>query len=128
MNPFNDRTWIDARMPLPLTELAQASGIGLEDLGELVDYGALVPVQPVQPGQPLFSAACIGPLREARSMRLDYDLDLFTMALLYRLLARIDTLERQVRSLQARTPAHLHGDHEGPQPWHEPHAGRRDAG
>lgn len=124
MHPSIDRTWLDTVTPVTLDQLAIASGMNAGELDELVDYGALTPVESAPP-QRMFSAACVVPLRTACRMRSDFDLDLFSMALLYGMLARIEALERQVKSLQARLPAHLHSQHEGPQPWHEPHAGMR---
>lgn len=47
------------------------------------------------------------PLRTAGKLRSDFDLELFTVALLLGHLNRIETLERQVKSLQALVPAHI---------------------
>ena len=58
----------------------------------------------------------------AASLRRDFELDLFVMALLLEYLDRIEALERQVKSLEAHLPAHANKhQREGPQPWHEPH-------
>ena len=51
-----------------------------------------------------FSADCVVPLRAACKLRIDYDLDLFTVALLMGYLNRIDGLERQLQSLRAELP------------------------
>ena len=120
--PRHDLTWLDASETISLSELSEACQVSAAELDELVEYGALAPVN--KTGEEfLFSAACTAALRAACKLRKDYDLDLFTVALLLDYLNRIERLEREVRSLQAHLPTHLVGAHrEGPQPWREPHA------
>jgi chaperone modulatory protein CbpM len=92
---------LDACEPLDLTELARISEMSFEELSELVEYGALSPLVANQ--QELgFSSQCLTPLRTASKLRRDYDLDLFTMAILMGYLHRIESLEGQLQSLQAR--------------------------
>ena len=92
-------------------------------LDELVEYGALAPMKE-QGGERIFSRACVASLRTASRLRQDYDLDLFTVALLLEHLSRIEELEREVRFLRAHLPSHVIAPHrEGPQPWREPHSG-----
>ena len=97
-------TWLDGNEVLTLSELARVSALSAAELLELVDYGALVPLAPA-PQEPLFSAHCVTPLRSASKLRLDYDLDLFTVAILMGYFHQIETLEGQLRSLQARLSA-----------------------
>jgi chaperone modulatory protein CbpM len=52
----------------------------------------------------MFSADCVTRMRTASKLRLDFDLDLFAVALLLDHIQRIETLERQVRSLEAQLP------------------------
>ncbi len=99
-----DVAWLDARVAVTLAELAQICALSVDELDELMDYGALVPMQDVRQER-LFSAECAMPLRTAGKLRQDFDLDLFTVGLLLGYLNRIEALERQVRSLQARLPA-----------------------
>jgi chaperone modulatory protein CbpM len=47
------------------------------------------------------------PLRAVAKLRMDFDLDLFTVAILLEKLRQIALLERQVQSLQALVPDHL---------------------
>ena len=112
--------WLDARETLTTAELARACGLTASELDELVEYGALTPVEP-QPSQRVFSAECVVPLRTAGRLRLDFDLDLFAVAILLGYLNRIEELEREVKSLRAHLPAHPHHRNEGPEPWREPH-------
>ena len=52
----------------------------------------------------------VTPLRVAGKLRVDFDLDLFTVAILLGHLNRIEVLQRQVQQLQALLPAHLQLD------------------
>jgi len=115
--------WLDARETVTRIELAQACGLSEAEIAELVDYGALCTLPAAAAGDPLvFSAECLPAMRRAGRLRRDFDLDLFSVALLLGYLQRIDQLERQLRSLQAHVPFHGPASHrEGPQPWREPH-------
>jgi chaperone modulatory protein CbpM len=92
--------WLDERDTISSSELARICGLTEQELGELIEYGALAPLDTAAP-EPVFKADCVTPLRTAGKMRADYDLDLFTMVLLLDSLNRIDTLERKVRTLEA---------------------------
>ena len=102
-------------------ELVAMCQLSVDELQELVEYGALAPL-PGRAPQPVFSAACVTPLRHALRLRRDFDLDLFTAGLLLGYLQRIDALEAQLGALRARLPRHLQEAREGPSPWREPHA------
>lgn len=101
-----DVAWLDAREAVTLAELAQICALSVDELDELMDYGALVPMKDVRQ-EHLFSAECVMPLRMAGKLRQDFDLDLFTVGLLLGYLNRIETLERQVQSLQAHLPGNV---------------------
>lgn len=114
--------WLDARESLTASELARACGLSAEELGELVEYGALTPIRRSQ-AEYVFSADCVLPLRAAGRLRKDFDMDLFAVAILLGYLNRIEALEREVKSLRAQLAGqthHMHRD-DGPAPWHEPH-------
>ena len=98
--------WTNTRETVTLNELSQSCGMSEAELEELVEYGALVPVTPSAP-ECGFSADWVAPLRSASRLRVDLDLDLFTVTILLGNLARIDALERQVHSLQAVLPPQL---------------------
>ena len=99
--------WLDEVQSVTLPELARVCGISTADLDELVEYGALQPLQsePAETGRPLFSADCVTRMRTASQLQLDFDLDWFAVALLLQHIQRIETLERQLRSLRAQLPA-----------------------
>ena len=95
--------WLDARETITVTELSRVCALSPDELGELVEYGALVPVA-IVPHEPSFSAEWVMPLRAAGKLRRDYDLDLFAVAILLDYLHRIDDLEHRVRALEALAP------------------------
>lgn len=97
--------WLDASETMTLGELSSCCGMDPAELEELVEYSALVPLQPATE-PPAFSAEWVTPLRTAGKLRSDFDLDLFSVALLLGHLNRIEALERKVKSLQALLPAH----------------------
>ena len=111
MNPQRvEWTWReDARQTVSVSELCEVCGLSATELDELVDYGALVPLDATLPER-LFGAEVVTSLRTAGRLRQDFDLDLFAAAVLLDYLNRIETLERQVRSLQARLPSHACAD------------------
>ena len=112
---LTDWIWLDMRQTVSLAELSQACGLSSEELGELMDYGALAPSQPLQPQRRSpdevtsqlphqFRADWITRLRTAAGLRLHYDLDLFSMGMMLGYLTRIEDLERQLASLLAQSP------------------------
>ena len=118
----HDWTWLDPQRGIDQPELAHMCSLSFEELDELVEYGALVPLLGENTGVRQFSASCVAPLREAVRLRSWYDLDLFTVSLLLGYLQRIAHLEQQLRQLQAHVPHPQHLPREGPTPWREPHA------
>lgn len=93
--------WLDSRETISMAELSDCCGMSEEEIDELVDYCALVPVAPTDQHR-VFSAHCVVPLRTVSKMRVDFDLDIFTVAILLESLNRIEMLERQVQSLQSQ--------------------------
>ncbi len=116
--------WMERRADRQLDELELGAVCRLQaqEVSELVEYGALVPVATGAGAPRMFSAAVVAPLREAVRLRQDFDLDLFSAALLLRYLERIAELEQRVRTLEAHVPHGAHASRDAPQSWHEPHA------
>ena len=101
--------WLDATETVTISELSRCCGLSMLELDELVEYNALAPLPPAPSQSPLmferlFSAEWVAPLREVGKMRQDYDLDLFTVAMLLSHLNRTEVLEQKVRSLEAHSP------------------------
>lgn len=95
--------WLDEHLELSLTELAELSGLSETELHELVDYGAIVPVDP-SVVRPTFLADCVVTARTACRLRTDFELDAPGVALALTLLNRIHDLEAQLRDLSAQLP------------------------
>jgi chaperone modulatory protein CbpM len=93
--------WLDSGTALDLTELSHVCELSSADLMELIDYGALSPLDATAP-ELRFSAQCLTSLRTASRLRRDFDLDLFASAILMEYLQRIETLENEVQALRAK--------------------------
>ena len=96
---------LDTTEVITLTELAEYCGMSPADLHELVDYNALLPLPDSAPDF-AFSAHWVVPLRAMAKLRMDFDLDLFTVAILLEKQHQIELLQRQVQKLQALVPGH----------------------
>jgi len=97
---------LDTTQAITLAELAEFSGMSPAELDELIAYNALLPMPDSAPDV-AFSAHWVVPLRTVAKLRMDFDLDLFTVAMLLDKLRQIELLQRQVQSLQALVPGHL---------------------
>lgn len=91
---------MDSSSTVTLTELSQCCAMSEAELDELVDYCALVPLVTTMEER-TFSAQWVSPLCAASKLRFDFDLDLFTVAILLGNFNRIETLEREVLALKA---------------------------
>lgn len=94
----------DPEIAISLEDLAHACTLSVHELQELIEYGALVPI-PSPAQTPTFSADWVAPLRAVCGLRMDFDLDLFTVAMVLGYLKRIDSLERQLHTLRAQLAA-----------------------
>lgn len=91
-------------------QLSGRCGMSMLDMGELVNYSALGPVKNEtaqvdipSPERWIFSTQCFKPLRAPCKLRSDFDLDIFTVAILLSGLQRIDELEQTIQGMQFRT-------------------------
>ncbi len=99
----DDEVWMNEQARVTLEELAALSGLSASALRELVEYGALMPVNPQEAGW-TFSGYCVVAMRRAVRLRNDFDLDPNALALTLSLLERIQVLEERLRGLHAQTP------------------------
>jgi chaperone modulatory protein CbpM len=95
--------WLDEQEQLSLTELAGLSGLSEAELRELVDCGAIIPLDPGAEALG-FRADCVVTARTACRLRTDFELDAQGLALALTLLNRIHDLEAQLRDLSAQLP------------------------
>ena len=78
-----------------LAELAELAGLSEAELRELVDYGAIAPVDPGA-SQWMFTATCLTTVRAAGRLRASFELEPHGVALVVSLLDRIRDLEAQL--------------------------------
>lgn len=98
-----DIHWLDDVNELSITELAELSGLTEGELRELVEIGAIVPVEPAATRW-TFRTECVVTVKTAVRLRNDFDLDERGLYLSLTLLDRIHELEAQLRALHARLP------------------------
>jgi chaperone modulatory protein CbpM len=106
---LTDAQWLHEHAEISVEELAELSGLSPELLRELVDYGALVPINAQVPAdaetaQWSFTADCIVPVRTVGRLREDFDLEPDALALALKLIERIHELEAKLRDLQTQFP------------------------
>ncbi len=107
MNPgMHEVELLDLQGTVAAPELGRMCGLSVDNVFELLEYGLLTPVTTSAEG-PVFSAACIEPLRQAASLRTRFDLDVFVVGLLFSHIERSVVLERRVRALEAQLPRPL---------------------
>ena len=98
-----EAVWLDERGAVTLVELSQCSGLSESELRDLVEIGALEPVDP-DAAQWSFTARCISSARTASRLRTDFELDTHGLALVLSLLERVQELESALTRLNARLP------------------------
>jgi chaperone modulatory protein CbpM len=99
----SDAVWLDALHEYSITELAQCSGLSEGELRELVDYGAVAPLDP-DAAQWAFSGEIVVTVQTAGRLRADLELDPQALALALTLIRRIHELEAQLGDLRAQLP------------------------
>jgi hypothetical protein len=91
---------VDERGELSFAQLIEFSGMTEGELRELVDYGALVPMDPATPSW-TFPGDTLPIARSAGRLRREFDLDLHGVSVLLRFIERIEELEAELRALRA---------------------------
>jgi chaperone modulatory protein CbpM len=95
--------WLHEHYALSVNQLAELSGLSEQEIHELVDYGAMTPID-THAVQRSFDAQYIVAARTARRLRDDFDLNTHGVALALSLLDRVHELEAEVSDLRARLP------------------------
>ncbi|MEQ1879448.1 MAG: chaperone modulator CbpM [Burkholderiales bacterium] len=101
--------WLHEHGEVSWEELLDASGLAPELLRELVESGALAPINAqvpadIQPVQWRFTASCVVAVRRVSRLREDFDLDANALSVALMLVDRIHALEAQLRDLQSQLP------------------------
>jgi chaperone modulatory protein CbpM len=94
-------TLLSEQLEVALDELTRVSGLTLEEIQTLVEYGVFEP-RGQAPGDWRFSAHHITLALRARRLRTDFDLNLAGLALALTYLERIDELERELHRLRCQ--------------------------
>ena len=98
-----DVRWLDRFQQVSIDDLVALSGLGEADIHELVELGALAPLDHGRiPWS--FRADCVVTVRKACRLRDDLELDAHALALAMTLLEQIQTLEAELSGLRARQP------------------------
>jgi len=103
-----EAVWLAEDNEFSFPELVELSGLSEAELHELVDYGAITPVDPDSP-QWVFKGRCLITVRAAYRLRASFELDPHGIALVISLLDRIHGLEEELGSLRAQLPRHTAG-------------------
>ena len=98
--------WLDRSQLVSISDLVDLSGLTESEVQELVEFGALVPVN-FEDIPWSFSADCVVTVRKASRLRDDLELDAHAVALALTLLEQIRTLEAELARLRAQQPAFL---------------------
>ncbi|PWT70364.1 MAG: hypothetical protein C5B46_09615 [Proteobacteria bacterium] len=102
---YNDATPLEEHVAIALDELSQASGLSVQQIIELVDYGAFEPSGTPASGDTRtwrFAARYITIGRRASRLSREFELSTSALALALSFLDRIEELEQRVRSLEAQ--------------------------
>ena len=102
----SDTLWLDTHHEITVSELTQTTGLSTIEVRELVEYGAITPVD-VNAAPWKFHGQCVSIARTASRLRDDFDLDSHALALALKFMNRIDELEAELRELRAQFPRRL---------------------
>ena len=96
--------WLDHSQRVSINDLVELSGLNEADVHELVEFGALVPLN-VDEIPWRFSADCVVTVRKASRLKNDLELDSHALALALGLLEQIRSLETELTQLRAQRPS-----------------------
>lgn len=95
--------WLDETRELSIVQLQELSGLSAHELQELVDCGALRPLDDTA-APLLFASQCLLTVRTATRLRRSFELEPHGLALAISLLERIRDLETQLDQARAQLP------------------------
>ena len=101
-----EAVWLTEDTQFSLAQLAELAGVHELEVRELVEYGAVTPVD-LESSPWIFNGRCLLTIRTACRLRVSFDLEPHGVALIVSLLDRIHDLEAQLGSLRAQTPQRL---------------------
>ncbi|WP_019140980.1 chaperone modulator CbpM [Noviherbaspirillum massiliense] len=95
-----DPIWLNETDACSIEHLAEMSGLSLDELRELMEWGVITPVD-VQAPAPSFHLNYVVVARTARRLREDFELDRHGTAVALMLLQRIHELETELQATVA---------------------------
>ena len=95
--------WLTEDCEFSMEELTHLSGLSETELRELVDYGAITPVDAAS-SQWVFKGRHLTTVRTVCRLRIGFELEPHGVALVVALLERIRDLEAQLDRVRAQTP------------------------
>ncbi|HEY8553008.1 MAG TPA: chaperone modulator CbpM [Burkholderiales bacterium] len=98
-----DELLLSELLYVSVSEVAAASGLSVEDIGELIDLGALEPA-PHAGAEVSLPARAIEAARAVRQLQRDFELPLAGAALVLAYRERIRELEERLRLLECLVP------------------------
>jgi chaperone modulatory protein CbpM len=91
---------LDERTEVSFSQLLILSGLSDRELRELVDHGALTPVDP-RASSWTFTSYCVVVARKARRLRSDFELDAHAVSVLLGFVEKIEALESEIHAMRA---------------------------
>ena len=112
---ITDAQWLCEHAEVTLEELVELSGLPSALLLELVDYGALTPIETqasagarpktgVRSTSWRFTSDCVVAVQTVSRLREDFDLDTNALSVALMLIERIHGLEAQLQEAQSQLP------------------------
>lgn len=98
-----DAVWPEKQKEISVADLADLSGFSEGELRELVEYGALLPLNPGDT-EWMFAGHCTVTVAIAGRLRHDFELDAQALALALTLVGRVRQLEAELRQLRVLIP------------------------
>lgn len=98
-----ETSWLDEQHEITLAELVELSGLTDAEIRELVEYGALIPLD-LQAEEWTFCGECLVTVRTASRLRDDFDLQPYALSLALTFIDRIRELETELHELRAQLP------------------------
>ena len=96
---------LDENSEVSFSQLLVLSGLSDDDLRELVDHGALTPINP-EASSWTFTSYCVIVARKASRLSRDFELDAHAVSVLLGFLERIEALENELHALRAGALTH----------------------
>lgn len=100
----SDATWLNDTGVCRIEHLIEVSGLSLDEIEDLIHTGVIAPTD-ASASTYFFELRYVLTVKTARRLRDDFQLDANGVALALTLLRRIDALEQEVDTLQARLGA-----------------------